>query len=371
VRQLKLVDLNRKLLFTQNFSKKAVGSGAVVSVTDSCCGINSQNYSQSFISYWARIDNFRDDDLRLELKPKRGLVRTWTVRWTMHIIPAKDYHTYVLGSGGVKLFKAFERLAKNFGLPAQQIRISSLYKPVLEKMKGRSVTTQEIKSLVTTRMREMGYRAGWSGIREMASLGMIVNAGRKGSMDLWMRSDEWISKAKKIPDIDTYRIELLRKYIQQFGPVSRADILYWSGLSANEVDLALNTLSSELEKVSVKGSNQEYFAMDKISNASPQPPKVILLPKFDSLMMGYKDKSRFMDMQNYKRVFGPLGMVAATVLINGFVAGKWKKRREGRKMLVDVELFREVTTADKRAMEEKFIEYGGLETEVMIRFIPA
>jgi hypothetical protein len=83
----------------QCLSKKASGSKSVVRVAEGCCGINSQDLRESFSSFWARIEGFRDSDLLNEYKPGGGLVRTWTIRSTMHTFPSKDYYIHVFGSG--------------------------------------------------------------------------------------------------------------------------------------------------------------------------------------------------------------------------------------------------------------------------------
>ncbi|HZY46643.1 MAG TPA: hypothetical protein VFE96_02495, partial [Candidatus Bathyarchaeia archaeon] len=54
-----LKSLNRRLLTTQYLSRKASGPRAVVKVAEACCGINSQDFLESFSSFWARVDGFR------------------------------------------------------------------------------------------------------------------------------------------------------------------------------------------------------------------------------------------------------------------------------------------------------------------------
>src|SRR5438094_7913372 len=90
--------LNRRLLASQYLSRKASGPRAAVKVAEACCGMNSQDLLESYSSFWARVDGFRDSDLTSELRPRGGLVRTWNFRSTMHTIPSKDYCVSVPGS---------------------------------------------------------------------------------------------------------------------------------------------------------------------------------------------------------------------------------------------------------------------------------
>src|SRR5437867_13382647 len=104
--------LNRRILASQYLSRKASGPRAAVKVAEACCGINSQDFLQSFSSFWARANGVRDPDLASELRPKGGLVRTWTVRFTMHTIPTKDYWIHVLGGPGRRYRPYFDKAAK-------------------------------------------------------------------------------------------------------------------------------------------------------------------------------------------------------------------------------------------------------------------
>src|SRR5947199_9523181 len=92
--------LNRRLLASQYLSRKASGPRAAVKVAEACCGMNSQDLLESYSSFWARVNGFRDSDLTSELRPKGCLVRTCTVRSTMHSIRARDYWVVVFGVPG-------------------------------------------------------------------------------------------------------------------------------------------------------------------------------------------------------------------------------------------------------------------------------
>src|SRR5207249_5550750 len=115
--------LNRRILASQYLSRKASGPRAAVKVAEACCGINSQDFLESFSSFWARIDGFRDSDLTSELRPKGGLVRTWTVRSTMHTIPAKDYYVHVLGGPGRRFQSWFDIAGKRSGIFYRAFRV--------------------------------------------------------------------------------------------------------------------------------------------------------------------------------------------------------------------------------------------------------
>jgi len=320
-------------------------------------------------SFWARIDRFQNSDVLSELKPGGGLVRTWAIRSTMHTIPSRDYHVYVLGGAGERLLNWIDTLARKRNYPGRDERRRLLYEPVLEEMKGRAVTENEIRKLVSPRARRLGLKEGvWTGIGDMAFLGLLVHAGKRGSRSVYMRSDDWIPGLKAPPDRQLCRAELLRKYIGRHGPVSKEDIMYWAYLARQQLDKALIGLSGEIAEVKMERSKEPYIALNKdVDRKLPPPPKAMVLPKYDSLMLTLKDKSRFMDMRYYKLVFGALGMVRPTVLVNGFVVAIWRKMVKKTAASIEVHALKRISNSDKEAVEKKFSEYGkyaGLDVSV-------
>lgn len=362
-------DLNRRLLWSHCLSSQMRGPDAPARVADACCGIQSQNFQESLSSFWARIDGFQNSDVLSELKPGGGLVRTWAVRSTMHTIPSKDYYVYVLGGASERLLNWIDTLAKKRNYPQREERRRLLVEPVLDEIKGRAVTEDEIRALVAPRARRLGLKEGvWTGIGDMTFQGLLVHAGKRGSRSLYMRSDDWIPGLKPAPSRQTCRVELLRKYIARHGPVSKEDILYWAYLTRQQLDETLTSLSGEIVEVEMERSKEPYIALDQdVDKKLPQPPRAVVLPKYDSLMLTLKDKSRFMDMRHYKRIFGALGMVRPTVLVDGFVAAIWRKVVKKTGISIEVHALKRISGGEKKAVEEKFSEYGkyaGLDVSV-------
>ncbi len=353
-------DLNRRLLLAHFLSKKKKGPDAAERVADACCGIQSQDIRQSLSSFWARIDGFRDADVLSELKPGGGLVRTWAVRYTMYTIPSKDYHVYILGGAAERALKWLDTIAKKRNYPPREQRSRLLYEPFLNEVKGRAFTEKELRAFMQEKARRLGLRRGiWTGLGEMAFQGLLVHAGKQGSNSLWMRSEDWIPRPKALPDRQDCRVQLVRKYIGRHGPVSKDDIMYWAYLSKEQLEQALTNLEGDLVEVKIKGSKEPYLDLDRSPAELPPPPEVILLPKYDSLLLSLKDKSRFMDMANYKRIFPkiPVGMVKPTFLLDGFVAGTWRRLPKKKATSIEVEAFKKISTHGRRAVEERFSDY--------------
>jgi hypothetical protein len=364
--------LNRRILASQFLSRNASGPRAVVKVAEACCGINSQDFLESFSSFWVRITRFKDSDLMAELKPKGGLVRAYAVRGTMHTISSKDYWIHVFGGPRNRFLPGIDNIAKKRGIPDRDSRMRLLYEPFLDHIKGRSVTSNEIEEFMVDRLTQLGLPArmklrrgwqsqptigpAWVGFSEMSFLGLLVNAGRRGSESLWMRSTDWLGSGRNPPDPEECTVELIRRYIQCYGPVSREDIVYWTFLRKSDVSIALDVLKKDLTKESI-GRNVEYFSLGDSGEAF-EAPEALVLPEFDSLMMGYKDKSRFLSDKHLKSVFLSLARIERTILLDGFVAATWKRKKNTKGMKVAVSPLRTLKGRERRSIEEEFARYS-------------
>jgi hypothetical protein len=202
----------------------------------------------------------------------------------------------------------------------------------------------------------------------MSYLGLIVNAGRKGSESLWMSSADYLPTKRNVPSLEECTVELVRKYIERYGPVTREDIAYWSFLTTREVDRALEALKKDLTKENFH-SSEEYFSFGEDSGEGVEPPRVVILPEFDSLMMGHKDKSRFLPSDRTKKVLETLARINRTILLDGFVAATWKRKKNPAGMIVDVSPLRKLRARERRLIEEEFTNYADYQrTRISVEF---
>ncbi len=147
--------------------------------------------------------------------------------------------------------------------------------------------------------------------------------------------------------------------------------MYWAYLNRQQLGKALADLSGEIVELKMGPSKKPYIDLNRHDDREfPPPPRAVVLPKYDSLMMTLRDKSRFMDMGYYKRVFHALGMVRPTVLVDGFVAAIWRKVAKKNSTLMEVHAFKNLDSGAKEAVEQKFSEYGEYAgSDVSVRWV--
>jgi hypothetical protein len=135
------------------------------------------------------------------------------------------------------------------------------------------------------------------------------------------------------------------------------------------VEESIQSLSKDLVQEQFQGSKETYYSFGGFSGDFPEPPDVIILPEFDSLMMGYRDRSRFLSPEGLVKVSRPQGLISRTILVDGFVAATWGRKTEREGVVVSVTPFRDLVARKRRLIEEKFGEYGDyLGTGIKVEF---
>lgn len=366
--------LNSRLIFSQFLKKSANGKSSLVDVSDALCGVNSQNFRDSYMSYWTRSTGFSENKLVSSIKPRGELSRTWTVRGTVHTFPTTDYKVHVFGSPVEKFLKSNDRYAKQLGVPDRETRIRKLYEPLLDEIGGSKVTTDFVHNFISDRLDSMGLKGrqklerGWSsekimgptwrGIHELSYLGLLSNAGRRGSGNLWMSTKHWLGYEPSDWNFYGNAKELVKKYIEKYGPVTIQDIAYWTGHKMSTLVEILADLKPEINNEQINDSLDKYYLTEEMESDYPPPPHIIVLPRFDSLIMGYRNKSRILDHDFLDRVSIQAGIIMPTILVDGFVKGVWSKSTKGKTLNISVEPFKKFTDRNMKTLERKFSKFA-------------
>lgn len=123
-------------------------------------------------------------------------------------------------------------------------------------------------------------------------------------------------------------LAVLRAYVRAYGPVTRRDAGWWTGIGTRRVERALAELGDEILDVEIEGADAGQLMhaadLDELSSVSLlQDPAVAFLPLLDPLMTGYARKDRFVDDGVRPYVFDRAGNATATILVNGEAVGVW------------------------------------------------
>jgi hypothetical protein len=101
--------------------------------------------SSAELTAWARIDGLAKNAVSKQLWDKRTLVKSWTLRGTLHLMPASEYDLWV---GALANYTHYQRKAwlKYFGVTAKEL--DRLLAAVGEALGDVPITREELARAV-------------------------------------------------------------------------------------------------------------------------------------------------------------------------------------------------------------------------------
>jgi uncharacterized protein YcaQ len=327
----------RRVTMAKQLLLAPLGGGDVVGAIERVCGLNAQTARGPYLSLWNRMVRFKKSRLAKALFEDRVLIKTWLMRGTVHIVSVGDYAIYQKALGR-RLAERWRAQMEKMGLSLSAGRRRSVHGAILTALTERSYTKNELLPHIRGDLEQMPEkeqrtRLGYV-MRELSYLGLVCHAQSTGPWyhfreNRFTTVEKWIGELV-LPDVeeDEARKMLLKKYLLGYGPASVYDFSYWTGFSVRESREVFQALDDELTEVALRCSpHPSWMVADDLDSlnlgksASATPSR--LLPEFDPLIMGHKDKSRIIDGEDRKRIFLPLANVAPTILVDGRVIGVW------------------------------------------------
>jgi len=275
------------------------------------------------IGLWTRLDGFRKAELERALARKQ-LVRATLMRATIHLVSTDDYLRFqpALAEAIRRRYRRSFDTDELLELAAQVEAATSEPRPA-----------KEVRALVDPER--------WFRVLHHARL---LRVG-----DNYVTAEAWLGRPYESAE-DGLR-HLLRRYLAAWGPATAADAAAWTGLQVGE-------LREPLEEVGTRGLRDErdrvlYDLPRAARPPADTPVPARLLPRFDNVVLSHADRTRVVS-DELRKVIIRAGEVDPVVLVDGFVAGRW--RRKNRR--IQVEWLANVTRTARNEVED---EAGRLE----------
>ncbi len=371
--QLSLETVTRLYLIKHHLFNKAKKKD-LIKVVDDVCGLHTQVPTTPYLSLWNRVEDFEDNLLDEALYKAKSLVKTWVMRGTLHILPSADLPIYNRALRRM-WFEHHGRFMKAPDWPSIEERKSIIYPKIMEALAQEPLKRNDLSQKVRLLLKDNSkpYErlfSGWGGIlKETAYEGLTVHAQPYERESCFARLDKWLPRTNldKIGEEEA-RERLLLKYLHGYGPATQQDFCLWSGLMADDAKKAIENVHSAIEEVKVEGAKgtflllkQDFRLLDKVNLDEKAPPR--LLPKFDSLLLGHKDRSRIILDEHKKQVFKPkVGDIAATLLVNGRIVGTWRHIKTKKTLTIKIAPFKKMPKGDLGEIEQearKISQYMG------------
>ena len=186
--------------------------------------------------------------------------------------------------------------------------------------------------------------------------GLVCSGPRRGKQFTYALLDERAPSAKTMDRRDAL-VELTRRFFSSHGPATPHDFAKWSGLTVTEARQGLESAGRRLASETIEG--QRYWFDPRAAARRPvRAPTAHLLSIYDEYISGYKGRSAIVDAAQAVRLRAMGAALTAVVLVDGRVAGTWRRRVENKTVVVSVDLFRRITRAQQAAIGSAITKFA-------------
>ena len=305
--------------------------------------VQSQDYPGA---KWALGQRVRGaTDASIEAAFNRGeLVRVHALRPTWHFVAPADLR-WIQALTGPRVQRILAVYDRQLGLDsttlARALRIverslrDHAYKTRAEL--AAALKSGGIDAAGQTLARIMGH----------AELTALVCSGpQRGRHATYALVDERVPPTPPL-DRDEALAELTRRYFSSHGPATIRDFVWWSGLTVKDTRAGLAMIGAQSEEV-------DGLALWHVPVRVKLPPvsgSAHLLPNYDEYLVAYKDRQlvmpptfRTMVAEQRTDIFANL------VMVDGRLAGSWRRAVTDTHVEVSVSLHRPVTRITRQAI---------------------
>jgi uncharacterized protein YcaQ len=322
--ELNQLKINKFVLHKQRLTGKKEDESLVETVR-AIGGLHATSATTPYLSLFARVENFRREQLDTELYAKRNLGKIRYVRTTVYVLP-KDMIPTAFAATRMMTEPASQAYSKFLGITKKQYTETSMQ--ILEILKGKKgLTTKQIKQQLQTTLNVSPI------VNLMCDQGLLIRGapekGWKSNMHTYHLINEYF------PDLELNAANekdakktVVRQYLASFAPVTENDVSWWTGFTKGQVKQILAELHDEITYVTVSGIDKAFIVPSQeeaalMATKATGKHVVNILPSLDPYMMGFKDRERYLDSACHSYVFDRGGNATTTILLDGKVIGIW------------------------------------------------
>ena len=298
-------------------------------------GLQAQFSRNPQISLQLRASDYSDADW------DEGLVKVWSHRGTIHVLREDELGLHLSAKGYPMPFREnWTRLS---------VEDQERWAPfIAREIASGNDTRDGLKEACKSAGMDDDLRGrvfyGWGGlIQEMAWRGQLVCCT---GTDKRYRIP---ANVKFIPKEEAQKI-LIGRYFMNYGPATEQDCAAFFGMKMAELRPLLKEVLPGMYCTVIGG--KRYYHGKPLAEEGDIPP-CVLIPGFDQLVLGYRDRSRMLDMRHAKKLTNVAGIVFPAILLRGMIRARWKM--DDKKLIVTPfeKLLKKDETAIRREVKRR------------------
>jgi len=363
----------------RHFLVQPASRDRLVQVVGTVCGIHAQITQAAELSLGVRVAGITRADVREELWERRSLVKTYGTRGTLHLFPAAELPMWMAAMRARGTLPAAHQLAWMHLEPAQH---EAIVTAIAEALDWRCLTREQLGDEVASRVGSWALERLFPAFSEMwprwlgaiggaAVAGLLCFGPSQGNRVTFVRPDQWLDGWSEVDPGDALA-EVLRRYLAAYGPATPQEFAQWFAVGPTAALGAWQRLGDEVIEVDVEGYRTSMLAADAGAPLIAVLDSLRLLPQFDCYVVGGHPRDGLIPtpaagraqayaggwVRTARQARAVLAGPMPVLLVDGVVAGVWRRRRSGKRIDVCVEPFLPLTTGQRERVEEEVTRMG-------------
>jgi hypothetical protein len=342
---LSLRELNRAMLARQMLLERRRLD--VVTAIERLAALQAQWAPSPYTALWSRLVRFEREQLWAAIESHR-VIRARLMRGTLHLVSARDFYAYAVAT------QDLQRGAWNRLQVARGVRPESMAPLAV----GFARTPRQKEDVIAHLRERLGdvfdTRFNWLVWRFVSAHADLVSAPPGGHWSYggtdapYVAAKYWIRGGRR-PDEDAAVELLVRRCLAAFGPVALADIAKFAGQVPARIRPTLERLAPTLRRFTDE-AGRTLFDLPR----APRPPAdttapLRFLPRYEQILIAYQHRDRVIGAVHRAAVYSKNGIIEATFLVDGVVAGTWGVETTKAHSLLIVRPFSRLAPADRAA----------------------
>jgi hypothetical protein len=314
--------------------------------------VQAQDFAAAKWALGLRVKNSNNADIEKAFN-NGTILRTHVMRPTWHFIMPEDIRWMLeLTAPRVKSF--LESSNRKLGLDDALFEKSNA--AIVRALESHTYLTRlELKMILAN----IGISTD---VRHLADIimraeldGLICSGPRRGKQFTYALLEERVGGSTQLSR-EKALDRLARTYFTSHGPAQLKDFSWWSGITEKEAGYALDGIKSGLEQATLDG--RTYFYTPHAEMTARDSPSAFLLSIYDEYTIAYKDRRDISEARDIERRISRGNALTAVIVINGKVAGTWKRALKKKTIEIHLNPFRRLDNDELEAVESEVTRYG-------------
>jgi hypothetical protein len=330
--------LNRTLLGRQLLLDRV--ERPAESVIEHLVGMQAQEPIDPYVGLWSRIEGFDPQELSTLIEQRRA-VRGSTLRTTLHLMTARDF----LALRPV-LQDVLERAWRSspFAKDLVGVDLAELVAAGRARVEAEPLTTAQLATALASRWPDRKPNSLAYASRFLLPIVQVPPRGLWGKKagPKATTAQVWLGQPL---GTETDPDEAILRYLAAFGPASVSDMRIWSWLTG--LRAVVDRLRPRLRTYRDEAGRELFDVEDGLIVDPDVPAPVRFLPQYDNIFLSHDDRSRIL----IQRMTVTDLIWKGGVMVDGFISGAWRIRRDKRQATMTVELVSKVSRSQRTEIE--------------------